>query len=174
MGRSSSSRSSPCSPLGGAHGEPVLLPARELKVPEPSQTLQFERPWDRLVLAKSVRKLSARSGVSKKFWGQGCSHGARPATARRRVQPLRCASTRRQVEQSLAATYSAGYQSAMAGESGSPSAMFIWPRKASGHLLATRAERTFHLASGNALSLQRSNVPLTESACYWSAPPSPA
>src|SRR5437660_2544445 len=47
--------------------EPVLLPTRELKVPKPRQTLQFERPWDHLVPAKSVRKLTARSGVSKKF-----------------------------------------------------------------------------------------------------------
>jgi hypothetical protein len=31
--------------------------------------LQFERPWDRLVPAKSVRKLTARTVVSKKFLG---------------------------------------------------------------------------------------------------------
>src|SRR5437660_3772428 len=47
--------------------EPVLLPTRELKVPKPRQTLQFERPWDHFVPAKSVRKLTARPWVSKKF-----------------------------------------------------------------------------------------------------------
>jgi hypothetical protein len=31
--------------------------------------LQFERPWDRFVPAKSVRKLTARVGVSKKCLG---------------------------------------------------------------------------------------------------------
>src|SRR5438034_10003397 len=47
--------------------EPVLLPTRESKVPKPRQTLQFERPWDHFVPAKSVRKLTARSWVSKRF-----------------------------------------------------------------------------------------------------------
>src|SRR5438874_3636804 len=47
--------------------EPVLLPTRELKVPKPRQTLQFERPWDHFVPARSVRKLTARPWVSKKF-----------------------------------------------------------------------------------------------------------
>src|SRR5438874_9180906 len=47
--------------------EPVSPSAREIKVPKPRQILQFERPWDHFVPAKSVRKLTARVGVSKKF-----------------------------------------------------------------------------------------------------------
>src|SRR5207248_9182794 len=37
------------------------------KSPIAASNLQFERPWDRFVPAKSVRKLTARAGVSKKF-----------------------------------------------------------------------------------------------------------
>src|SRR6266568_5104338 len=44
-----------------------LLLTREPKVPKPRQTLQFERPWDRPVLAKSIRKLTAHFWVSKRF-----------------------------------------------------------------------------------------------------------
>src|SRR5207248_10793375 len=45
------------------HGQTGFALARDAKVPKPP----FERPWDRLVPAKSVRKLTARSGLSKKF-----------------------------------------------------------------------------------------------------------
>ena len=51
--------------LGEQRVEPVLLTAREIKVPEPRQTSQFERPWDLFVPAKSVGKLTAGLGVSK-------------------------------------------------------------------------------------------------------------
>jgi hypothetical protein len=52
---------------GNPSGKPVSPPARDSKVPKPRQNLQFERPWDRLVPAKSVRKLTALIVLSKKF-----------------------------------------------------------------------------------------------------------
>ena len=42
---------------------------QRFKSPKAASNLQFERPWDRLVPAKSVRKLTARTVVSKKFLG---------------------------------------------------------------------------------------------------------
>src|SRR5438876_5086558 len=48
--------------------EPVLLFATESKVPKPCQICNLNDPWDRLVPAKSVRKLTARPWLSKKFW----------------------------------------------------------------------------------------------------------
>src|SRR5437667_2502744 len=41
---------------------------QRLKSPKAASNLQFERPWDRLVPAKSARKLTAPMGMSKKFW----------------------------------------------------------------------------------------------------------
>jgi hypothetical protein len=41
---------------------------QRFKSPKAASNLQFERPWDRLVPAKSARKLTARIIVSKKFW----------------------------------------------------------------------------------------------------------
>src|SRR5439155_20796249 len=44
---------------------------QRFKSPTAASNLQFERPWDRLVPAKSVRKLTARVSVSKKFLSAG-------------------------------------------------------------------------------------------------------
>jgi len=41
---------------------------QRFKSPKAASNLQFERPWDRLVPAKSARKLTAPIVVSKKFW----------------------------------------------------------------------------------------------------------
>jgi len=41
---------------------------QRFKSPRAASNLQFERPWDRLVPAKSARKLIALNVVSKKFW----------------------------------------------------------------------------------------------------------
>src|SRR5207245_10262916 len=40
---------------------------QRFKSPRAASNFQFERPWDRLVPAKSVRKLTALIVVSKKF-----------------------------------------------------------------------------------------------------------
>ena len=64
--------------------------ARELKVPEPHQTLQFARPWDLLVPAKSGGKVSARFGLSKKFNDARTSENDANATALRAGRSGRC------------------------------------------------------------------------------------
>src|SRR6266480_536501 len=45
-----------------------FAPCQRFKSPKAASNLQFERPWDRLVPAKSARKLTAPMVVSKKFW----------------------------------------------------------------------------------------------------------
>ena len=61
---------------------------QRFKSPKAASNLQFERPWDRLVPAKSVRKLTARIIVSKKFLGaeRGCR--VRYNTESHRILPL--------------------------------------------------------------------------------------
>ncbi|PYK76412.1 MAG: hypothetical protein DME39_01445 [Verrucomicrobia bacterium] len=58
---------SPAPPLQAERQTGFALYQR-LKSPKAASNLQFERPWDHLVPAKSVRKLTAATVVSKKFW----------------------------------------------------------------------------------------------------------
>src|SRR5206468_10048208 len=51
---------------GEPSGKPVAS-CQRFKSPRAASNLQFERPWDRFVPAKSVRKLIAPIIVSKKF-----------------------------------------------------------------------------------------------------------
>src|SRR5947199_4655830 len=68
MGRSSFIS---CSPFSGrAKRQTGFALCLRFKSPKAASNLQFERPWDHLVPAKSVRKLTARVGVSKKFLGR--------------------------------------------------------------------------------------------------------
>ncbi|PYL80206.1 MAG: hypothetical protein DMF21_09750 [Verrucomicrobia bacterium] len=57
---------SPAPPLQAERQTGFALYQR-LKSPKAASNLQFERPWDHLVPAKSVRKLTARIAVSKEF-----------------------------------------------------------------------------------------------------------
>src|SRR5947208_15232570 len=58
------------------------------KSPKAASNLQFERPWDRFVPAKSVRKLTARVGVSKKFVTVETSHREVRAPSRGRPHSI--------------------------------------------------------------------------------------
>jgi hypothetical protein len=55
---------------------------QRFKSPKAASNLQFERPWDRLVPAKSVRKLIAAKGVSKKFLLLNAAKSRGPAGVR--------------------------------------------------------------------------------------------
>jgi len=66
-----SSLASPA-PLRQPERQTGLAFCQRFKSPKAASNLQFERPWDRLVPAKSVRKLTARTVVSKKFLDISC------------------------------------------------------------------------------------------------------
>src|SRR5438552_17479268 len=65
MGRSSFIS---CSPFSGrAKRQTGFALCLRFKSPKAASNLQFERPWDHFVPAKSVRKLTAATVVSKRF-----------------------------------------------------------------------------------------------------------
>ena len=78
MGCSSSSRSSASALRGIAERQTGFTFCQRVKSPKAASNLQFERPWDRLVPAKSVRNANRAHRVSKKFLGifpsQGCRY----------------------------------------------------------------------------------------------------
>ncbi|PYJ26116.1 MAG: hypothetical protein DME91_00375 [Verrucomicrobia bacterium] len=67
MGAFPSSRWSPRLRRREPSDEPVLTFHQRFKSPKAASNLQFERPWDPLVPAKSVKKLTVRLAVSKEF-----------------------------------------------------------------------------------------------------------
>src|SRR5437016_2617710 len=71
---------SPAPPLRAERQTGFALYQR-FKSPKAASNLRFERPWDRLVPAKSVRKLTAPTVVSKKFLDRTAPPGDRPATS---------------------------------------------------------------------------------------------